>query len=102
MRNKIDKIASYLSVMAFAGFFFILIKELLFGGLFLSEIAFTPVVLAIILTVDLIVSYLILRKKISSNIFIRVFQCLIIAFCLYLICYYNSGMPVKTEQVITP
>ncbi|WP_294296262.1 hypothetical protein [uncultured Chryseobacterium sp.] len=102
MRNKIDKIASYLSVMAFAGFFFILIKELLLGGLLLSEIAVTPVVLALILTVDLVISCLIIRQKMNSNIFILVFQCLTIAFCLYLIYYYNSGMPVKVEQVITP
>ncbi|WP_294292801.1 hypothetical protein [uncultured Chryseobacterium sp.] len=102
MRNKIDKMASYLSVIVSAGFFLILIKELLFEGLLLSEIAVTPVILGIILTVDLIVSYLIVRQKMKSNIFILVFQCLIIMYCLYLIFYYNIGMPVKIEQVITP
>ncbi|WP_294318762.1 hypothetical protein [uncultured Chryseobacterium sp.] len=102
MRNKIDKMASYLSVIVSAGFFLILIKELLFEGLLLSEIAVTPVVLGIILVIDLIVSYLILRQKINSNIFILVFQCLLIACCLYLIYYYNSGRSAKVEHVITP
>ncbi|GEN74677.1 hypothetical protein CHA01nite_04170 [Chryseobacterium hagamense] len=102
MRNKINKIASYLSVIAFSGFFFILIKKLLFNDLLLSGIAITPVVLGILLMVNLVVSYLILRQKISSNIFILLFQCLIIAFCLYLIYYYSSGVSAKVEQVITP
>jgi hypothetical protein len=102
MRNKIHQIASYLSVTASVSFFFILIKKLLFDDLSLSEIAVTPVVLGIVLTVDLVISCLILRKKISSNIFILVFQCLIIALCLYLIYYYNSGMAAKVEQIITP
>ncbi|KAA0126227.1 hypothetical protein FY557_18495 [Chryseobacterium sp. SN22] len=101
MRNKSYTGASYLSVIASVGFFFILIKELLFGELTLSEIAVTPVVLGIILMVDLVVSYLILRQMINSNIFILVFQCLIIACCLYLI-YYYSGVSVKVERVITP
>jgi hypothetical protein len=98
--NKFYIAISWISVIISIGFFLLLGKELLFEEFSLSEIAVTPIVLGIILLIDFIISFIILKQKIEPNIIILIFQIIIIAFCLYLIYYYNSGMSVKVDRVI--
>ena len=100
--NNNYRITSWLSIIVSIGFFLLLIKELIFGELSLSEIAITPIILGIILLIDFFISLQILKQKIKPNIFLQIFQIVIIIYCLYLIYYYNSGMSVKVDQVITP
>ncbi len=100
--NNNYRITSWLSIIVSIGFFLLLIKELIFGELSLSEIAVTPIILGIILLIDFFISLQILKQKIKPNIFLQIFQIVIIVYCLYLIYYYNSGMSVKVDQVITP
>lgn len=101
MRNSY-KIISWLSIILSVGFFLLLLKELIFGESSLSEIAILPIILGIILTIDFLISFWILKQKIKPNIFIQIFQTVIIIYCLYLIYYYNSDMSVKVDLVITP
>lgn len=100
--NNNYRITSWLSILISIGFFLLLIKELIFEDFSLSEIAVTPIILGIILIIDFFISLQILQQKIKPNIFIQIFQILIIIYCLYLIYYYNSDMSVKVDQVITP
>jgi len=100
--NNNYRITSWLSIAVSIGFFLLLIKELIFGELSLSEIAVTPIILGIILLIDFFISLQILKQKIKPNIFLQIFQIVIIIYCLYLIYYYNSGMSVKVDQIITP
>jgi len=101
MSNKY-RITSWLSIAVSIGFFLLLLKELIVGELSLSEIAILPIILGIILIIDFFISLWILKQKIKPNIFIQIFQTIIIIYCLYLIYYYNSNMSVKVDQVITP
>ncbi len=101
MRNSY-KITSWLSIIISVGFFLLLLKELIVGELSISEIAILPIILGIILIIDFFISFWILKQKIKPNIFIQIFQTLIIIYCLYLIYYYNSNVSVKVDQVITP
>lgn len=100
--NNNYRITSWLSIIISIGFFLLLIKELIFGELSLSEIAVTPIILGIILLIDFFISLQVLKQKIKPNIFLQIFQIVIIIYCLYLIYYYNSGMSVKVDQFITP
>ncbi|WP_426278304.1 hypothetical protein ACN9MN_03020 [Chryseobacterium sp. S-02] len=101
MSNKY-RITSWLSIAVSIGFFLLLLKELIVGESSLSEIAILPIILGIILIIDFFISLWILKQKIKPNIFIQIFQTIIIIYCLYLIYYYNSNMSVKVDQVITP
>lgn len=100
--NKFYIAISWISVIISIVFFLLLGKELLFEEVSLSEIAVTPIVLGIILLINFIISFIILKQRIEPHIIIVIFQIIIIAFCLYLIYYYNSGMSVKAETVINP
>lgn len=96
MRNSY-KITSWLSIILSVGFFLLILKELIFGKLSLSEIAILPIILGVILTIDFLISFWILKQKIKPNIFIQIVQTVIIIYCLYLIYYYNSDMSVKVD-----
>jgi len=87
--NKFQKIISFLSIVTFATFCLLLLKELLFSGLSISEIDVLPIFLGIVLLIDFIISLQILKERISHNIIILIIQILIIIFCLYLIYYFN-------------
>jgi len=87
--NKFYRIVSLLSIISFVIYVLLLLKELLFSDLLISEIDFLPIVLGIILMIDFIISFLILKGRISHNKIILIFQILIIIFCLYLIYYFN-------------
>lgn len=100
--NKFYITISWISIIIPIGFFLLLGKELIFEEFSLSEIAVTPIVLGIILFIDFVISFIILKQKIEPHIIIVIFQIIIIAFCLYLIYYYNSGMSVKADRVINP
>lgn len=100
--NKFYIAISWISVIIPIVFFLLLAKELIFEEFSLSEIAITPIVLGTILLIDFVVSFIILKQKIEPHIIIVIFQIIIIAFCLYLIYYYNSGMSVKADTVINP
>jgi hypothetical protein len=100
--NKFYKVISWISVIFSIGFFLILSKELIYGDLSISEIAVTPIVLGIILLVDLVISFSVLKHKSKPHIIIVIFQISIIVFCLYLIYYYNSGMSVKVDRSVVP
>jgi hypothetical protein len=101
MSNKY-RITCWLSIVVSIGFFLLLLKELIFEELSLLEIGLVPIILSIILIIDFFISLQVLNQKIKANIFIQIFQILIIIYCLYLIYYYNSDMSVKVDQVITP
>jgi len=100
--NKFYITISWMSVIIPIGFFLLLAKELIFEEFSLSEIAITPIVLGTILLIDFVISFIILKQRIEPHIIIVIFQIIIIAFCFYLIYYYNSGMSVKSETVINP
>ena len=87
--KKCYKIVSWLSIIIFLGYFFLLMKELLSGELSFSELAIIPIILGIILIIDFIISLLIVKNKILSHIFIFIIQTSIILYCLYLIYYYS-------------
>ena len=100
--NKFYITISWISVIIPIGFFLLLAKELIFEEFSLSEIAITPIVLGTILLIDFVISFIILKQRIEPHIIIVIFQIIIIAFCLYLIYYYNSGMSVNADRVINP
>lgn len=100
--NKFYITISWISVIIPIGFLLLLAKELIFEEFSLAEIAITPIVLGAILLIDFIISFIILKQKIEPHIIIVMFKIIIIAFCLYLIYYYNSGMSVKVDRVINP
>lgn len=102
MSNKFYKIISWISVLFPIGFFLLLAKELIFGKLLISEIAIIPIVLGVILLIDFVISFSILKHRSKPHFIIIIFQILIIVFCLYLIYFYNSSMSVKVERVINP
>lgn len=102
VNNKFYITISWISIIIPIVFFLLLGKELLFEEFSLSEIAVTPIVLGTILLINFVISFIILKQKIEPHIIIVIFQIIIIAFCLYLIYYYNSGMSVKADSFINP
>ncbi|WP_267402954.1 MULTISPECIES: hypothetical protein [unclassified Chryseobacterium] len=95
INEKFHKVISGISVIIAISFFLLLAKELIFEELSIHEIAMTPIVLGIILLIDFIISFSILKQKRKPHFIIIIFQILIIVFCVYLIYYYNSSMSVK-------
>lgn len=102
MSNKFYKIISWISILLPIGFFLLLAKELIFEDFSISEIAITPIVLGVILLIDFVISFSVIKQKRKPHFIIVTFQILIITFCLYVIYFYNSSMSVKVDRVINP
>ncbi len=101
VNNKFYIIITWISVIILIGFFILLGKELIFEEFSISEIAVIPIVLGTVLLIDFVISFIILKRKIEPPIVIVIIQIIIIVFCLYLIYYYNSGVSVKADSVIS-